>query len=72
MDLKAMIEKAVKKLTSDKDLMAQFKSDPVKALEQILGVDLPDDMVDGVIAGIKAKLTADKAGDLLGGLKKLF
>lgn len=72
MDLKEMVEKAVKKLTSDKDLMKLFQDDPVKALEKVLGVDLPDDMLDGVVAGIKTKLAADKAGDLLGGLKKLF
>ena len=56
----------------DKPEMAQFKKDPVKALEKVLGVDLPDDVINGVIAGVKAKLTSDKLSDALGALKKLF
>ena len=46
--------------------------DPVKALEQILNVDLPDDMINPVIDGIKAKIAIDKVDDAVGLLKKLF
>ena len=67
-DLKGKIEEIANKIKTDKELQAQFKTEPIKAVESLLGVDLPDDMVSGV----KAKLTADKAGDMLGGLKKLF
>ena len=66
------IEDVVQRLTKDDKLMDLFKNDPVKALEKVLGVDLPDDVVNGVIAGVKAKLTSDKISGVLGGLKNLF
>ena len=71
-DLKAKIEEITEKIKSDKELQAQFKNEPVKAVEKLLNVDLPDDMIEKVVAGVKAKMTAYKAGDLLGGIKKLF
>lgn len=71
-DLKAKIEEITEKIKSDKELQAQFKTEPVKAVEKLLNVDLPDDMIEKVVAGVKAKMTTDKAGDLLGGIKKLF
>ena len=53
-----------------------FDVDPVKALEKILKVELPDDQINMVIQAIKAKLdvddVADAAGKLLGGLGGLF
>ena len=38
----------------------------------MLGVDLPDDLIEKVVAGVKAKLTADKVSGALGALKNLF
>ena len=43
-----------------------------EAVEKILGVDLPDDVVKKIIDGVKASITIDDAKDLLGSLKKLF
>ena len=72
MDIKAEITKIVDKIKNDDDLLAKFKKDPVKAVEGLLGVDLPDDIIEKVVEGVKAKISLDKAGDLLNGLKKLF
>jgi len=72
MDIKAKITELVDKIKNDKELQAQFKEDPVKAVETLLGVDLPDDTVEKIVDGIKAKLTADKLSEGLGALKKLF
>ncbi len=72
MDIKAKITELVDKIKDDKDLQAQFKKDPVKAVEKLLGVDLPDDVVEKIVDGVKAKMTADKLSDGLGALKKLF
>ena len=72
MDIKAKITELVAKIKSDKEVQAQFMSDPVKAVEKLLGVDLPDDMVEKIVDGVKAKLTADKLAGGLGALKKLF
>ena len=70
--VKEYIEKVIERLTKDDDLMDLFKKDPVKALEKVLGVDLPDDVINGVVAGVKAKLASDKISGALGALKKLF
>ena len=72
MDIKAEITKIVDKIKNDDDLLAKFKKDPIKAVEGLLGVDLPDDIIEKVVEGVKAKITLDKAGDILGGIKKLF
>ena len=72
MDIKAKITELVDKIKNDKDLQAQITKDPVKAVEKLLGVDLPDDMVEKIVDGVKAKLTADKLSEGLGALKKLF
>ena len=72
MDIKEKIEELVEKIASDKALQAQFKSDPVSAVEKLLGVDLPNDVIEKIVDGVKAKLTADKLSEGLGALKKLF
>lgn len=72
MDIKAKIEEIVAKVKNDPQFAENFKNDPVKAVEAVIGVDLPDDIVEKVTSGAKAALTADKANDLLGGFKKLF
>jgi len=72
MDIKAKITELVEKIKNDRELQAQFKEDPIKAVETLLGVDLPDDMVEKIVDGVKAKLTADKLSEGLGTLKKLF
>lgn len=72
MDIKEQIKKVVDKISRDKDFQEQFQKDPVKALERVLGVDLPDDVINQVIAGVKAKLTADKAAGAVDAIKKLF
>ena len=72
MDIKAQITTAVEKISKDQALQEQFKKDPVKAVEQVLGVDLPDDVLNNVVDGVKAKLSFDKASDIVGSIKKLF
>ncbi len=76
MDIKEKIEEVVKKVTSDKDLIDDFKKNPVKTVEKVAGVDLPDDAVEKVVDAIKAKISVDdvkdKVSDALGSLKKLF
>ncbi len=72
MDIKEKIQEMVEKVTSDKTLMEQFQKEPVKAVEKVLGVDLPDDIVEKIIDGVKAKITVDKLEDVADALKKLF
>lgn len=72
MDIKEKIEEIIEKVKSDKDFASKFSSDPVKAIESALGIDLPDDQIKALIDGVKAKLSLDQAGGLLGSIKKLF
>ena len=60
--------KAVDKNTLNKEL---FEKDPVKAIEKVLGVDLPDDKIEAVVEGVKAKIKVDAVSDIAGKFKKL-
>ena len=71
-DIKAKIEELAAKLQKDPALLQRFQADPVKTLEQLTGVDLPDEQLQPLVTGIKARLAASDLGDKLGGLKKLF
>ena len=68
MDIKEKIEELTAKLKEDPQLLSNFQKEPVATLEELLGVDLPDDKIEKVADGIKAKLGAEKLGDMLGGL----
>ena len=72
MDVKKSIEDVVNKLKSDEGLKEQFLKDPKAALKKLTGIDLPADQLDGIISGVKAKLTADGVGDAVKGLGDLF
>ena len=72
MDIKEKIEQAVKKLQANPALLKKFEKEPVKVIEELVGMDLPDDLVNQLIDGIKVKLAASKMGDALEGLGKLF
>ena len=67
--IKEKVEQVVAKLKADKSLLAEFKTDPVKAVEKLLEVDLPDDIINKVVDGVKAKLAADDISDKLEGAK---
>lgn len=71
-DVKEKIEELTKKVKDDPTLAEDFKKDPVKTVEGLLGIDLPDDQLKPLVAGIQAKLAASHVGDKLEGLKKLF
>ena len=71
-EIKVLIKKLADKVQSDDEIKELFRKDPIKAVEKILGVDLPDDVVKKIIDGVKASITIEDAKDLLGSLKKLF
>lgn len=71
-DIKAKIEELTAKLQKDPALLQSFQKDPVKALEEMTGMNLPEEQLQPLVTGIKAKLAASHLGDKLDGLKKLF
>ena len=78
------VEEAIKAIKKDPKMLVQFKDEPVKVIEKLVGMDLPDDIVEGVIDGIKkgladndkkdddGKLGMDDIAKAAGLLKKLF
>ena len=71
-DIKEKVEELVQKLQKDPVMLRGFQDDPVKTLEKMLGVDLPDDQLKPLVAGVKTKLASADLGGKLEGLKKLF
>ncbi len=72
MDIKEQITAVVEKVTKNEALKAQFMNEPVKVVEKVLGMDLPDDVINKIIDGVKAKITLDKASGAVNAIKNLF
>ena len=68
MDIKAKITELVEKIKKDPKLVEKFQKEPVATIEGLLGVDLPDDQVEKIVDGVKAKISIDKLGGALGNL----
>ena len=72
MDIKAKIEELVNKVKEDKVFAAKFQKDPITAVEGVLGIDLPNDQIEKIIEGVKAKIKLDDLGAIAGKLGGLF
>lgn len=72
MDIKAKIDEVVAKVKADENFAQKFKTEPIKAVEDVLGVDLPDDIIQNIIDGVKAKINLGSITEKLGGLGNLF
>ncbi|MBR4700957.1 MAG: hypothetical protein IKP19_04600 [Oscillospiraceae bacterium] len=68
LDIKAKIEEIVDKVKGDKDIGEKFQKDPTKTVEGLIGVDLPEDQINAVVEGVKAKVKLDSVTSKLGGL----
>ncbi|MCI9510185.1 MAG: hypothetical protein HFF10_10680 [Angelakisella sp.] len=71
-DIKAKAEEIVEKLKKDPALLKRFQDAPIKTLETLTGIDLPDEQLKPVVAAVKAKLATADLGDVLGAVKGLF
>lgn len=71
-DIMNMVEDLVEKIKKDPKMLEKFSKEPVKVLEKLTGLDLPDDDINKLVKLIKAKIDMDKVGDMLGGLGGLF
>ena len=70
MDIKKKAEELIQKLQKDPKLLEKFRSNPIPVVEELVGMDLPDDQIKQMAELIKAKIDLDKVGNLLGGLFK--
>ena len=71
-NIKEKVEELVQKIQSDKDILDKFQADPIATLEELVGIDLPNEQLEKLVEGIKAKLTIDKVSGALGGLGNLL
>ena len=63
MDIKAKIDELVSKIKGDDGLAKRCAKEPIKTLEELLGVNLPDEQVKALIDGIKEKLSRNDKDD---------
>jgi len=71
-DIRKTVEDLVEKIRKDPDILKKFQKEPVKTIEKLIGVDLPDDQIEKVVELVRAKIDLDKVGDCVGGLGGLF
>ena len=71
-DIKKKINEIVDKVKNDKTFAKKFKENPIKAVESIIGIDLPDEKIKEIVLAVKTKLNLDKSGilDKIKGLLK--
>ena len=70
MDIKAKIQELVESITENKALLAKFKADPMGTVKAILkNIDLDDELLEKLVAGVKAKINLDQVDDVIDGLK---
>ncbi len=67
-----MIDQVVDSVKDNASANDDFMKNPVKAIEGILKIDLPDDIMNKIIDGVKAKITLDSVADVADSLKGLF
>ena len=72
MDIKEKIETILEEIKNNPNIKEEFEKDPVKVIEKLIGVDLPDDVVEKIVDGVKAKMTVDNVSKIAGALKGLF
>ncbi len=72
MDIKEQISKVVEEVSKNPNIKEQFEKEPVKVIEKIVGIDLPDDVIMKIIDGVKAKLTIDGVSKATDALKGIF
>lgn len=68
MDIKAKIDEIVDKVKNDKTIGEKFAKDPISTIEELIGIDLPNDQIEQVAEAVKAKVNLDKIGGMFGGL----
>ncbi|MBQ1235720.1 MAG: hypothetical protein IIX72_01970 [Oscillospiraceae bacterium] len=65
-NLKEVVGKIIEIIQDDDKFEAKFDANPAKAIEEVLGVDLPDEQVNMVVKAVKAKeIQLDNLDDLL-------
>lgn len=70
-DIKKIVENVVERISSDEELKAKFMKEPVKVIEKVTKVDLPDEQIEKVIGLVKAKIQVDGIAGIAEKVKKI-
>jgi methyl coenzyme M reductase subunit C len=54
--MKEKVDEIVKKVQSDPKILDNFKKNPTKTVEGIIGVDLPEDQINSIVEAVKTKI----------------
>ena len=68
MDIREKIEELWEKITADDGILDRFTDEPIKTVEELLGIDLPDEKLRELVAALKAKLNMEAVDDKLDNL----
>lgn len=71
-EIKDKIEEAAGKIKADETIAKRFATDPVSVVEELIGIDLPNDKIDEVVDAIKSKVNIDGILDKLGGAENVI
>ena len=70
-NIKEKIDEIVEKVKKDPDFAKKFKSSPVKAIEEVAGVDLPEDKINDVVKAVETKINLSD-NKIVNKIKDLF
>lgn len=62
-DIESKVSQVIKKAESDPEFMSALKRDPVKTVEGLLGVDLPDTEIMAIAEAARGKIGLEKGTD---------
>ena len=70
-DIKEIVENVVEKITSNEALQKKFQEEPIKVIEKLIKVDLPEQQIEKVIDLVKAKMKLVDISDVAENLKNI-
>lgn len=54
--VKDKVNEVLEKVKSDENFLKNFKENPITAIEEVIGIDLPDDKIEEIIKTVKEKI----------------
>ncbi len=68
MDIQKIISDIAKKISGNDTLIKSFTSDPIKAVKDLLGLDISADQIGEIVSGVTKLLGQSAAGKAKNGL----
>ena len=54
--VKDKVNEVLEKVKFDENFLKKFKENPITAIEEVMGIDLPDDKIEEIIKTVKEKI----------------